>query len=398
MAGIIGLRGSGEFNTDFRPTNYRELFTLLEPNGSAPLNALLAMSQSEATDDPKFSNFRDELPSRTMQINMGSGAAANVTALTVDAGGDLNFVVPGTIIVVERTGEVMRASANGASAGANILTVTRNISGTSLTINDNDKLFIAGHASKEGDSVPNPISFDPSVASNFTQIFRTSYKVTGTLDNTYRRTGDAEDEFSTKALKLHMSDIERAFFFGVKHEDTSTLGSTSQPLRYTGGLVPNISSNVLAGASQSTANQITEDDFDRFLIESVFAFGSKEKIAFVGAKVAGHLQKFGKNRWSPTQVEGTYGVNFTRYQTMAGDLLVHLHPQFRQVPDYENQMVILDFPFLRYRYMQNRDTQLLMDRQSPGDDAKHHEYLSECGLEMLQEKVHSKITDWQTTT
>ena len=59
--GIQGLRGSGEFSTDFRPTNYRELFTLLEPNGSAPFNALLAMTSGEATDDPIFSNFRDDI-------------------------------------------------------------------------------------------------------------------------------------------------------------------------------------------------------------------------------------------------------------------------------------------------------------------------------------------------
>ena len=26
MAAIQGLRGSGQFTTDFRPTNYRELF------------------------------------------------------------------------------------------------------------------------------------------------------------------------------------------------------------------------------------------------------------------------------------------------------------------------------------------------------------------------------------
>ena len=32
MAGIQGLRGTGQFTTDFRPKNYRELFTLLEPN------------------------------------------------------------------------------------------------------------------------------------------------------------------------------------------------------------------------------------------------------------------------------------------------------------------------------------------------------------------------------
>ena len=62
MAGIQGLRGTGQFTTDFRPKNYRELFTLLEPNGNAPLNGLLAMTGSEATDDPEFKNFRDELP------------------------------------------------------------------------------------------------------------------------------------------------------------------------------------------------------------------------------------------------------------------------------------------------------------------------------------------------
>lgn len=59
--GIIGLRGTGEFSTDFRPTNYRELFALLEPNGTAPLNALLSMTNGEETDDPKFNHFRDEM-------------------------------------------------------------------------------------------------------------------------------------------------------------------------------------------------------------------------------------------------------------------------------------------------------------------------------------------------
>lgn len=61
MTAISGLRGTGQFNTDFRPTNYRELFTLLEPNGTAPLQALLSMAGSEATDDPKYNHFRDEM-------------------------------------------------------------------------------------------------------------------------------------------------------------------------------------------------------------------------------------------------------------------------------------------------------------------------------------------------
>ena len=74
MAAITGMRGSGQFSTDFRPKNYRELFTLLEPNGNAPLNAMLSMSSTETTDDPEYKNFRDELPDRTLQVN---GAIAN---------------------------------------------------------------------------------------------------------------------------------------------------------------------------------------------------------------------------------------------------------------------------------------------------------------------------------
>ena len=49
MAAIQGMRGTGEFGTDFRPKNYRELYTLLEPNGNAPLNAMLAMGSSSTT-------------------------------------------------------------------------------------------------------------------------------------------------------------------------------------------------------------------------------------------------------------------------------------------------------------------------------------------------------------
>ena len=384
MAGIQGLRGTGQFTTDFRPKNYRELFTLLEPNGNAPLNALLSMTSSEATDDPEVKNFRDELPARALTVD-GAVASSSTTAITIDSGADSLFAVAGTIIVNAATGEVMRCTADSTATG---LTVERNIGGTSHTIGDGDNLFIAGTAYEEGASSPTGVSFDASVASNFTQIFRTSFLVTETLKATNLRTGDKEDEMATKALKLHMQDIERAMFFGKKHEAN---GTTAQPLRYTGGLINTISSVI----DRSTAsNSMTEDQFDRALIEDVFAFGSKQKIMFCGAKVAGHLQKMGKDRWQPTVVEGTYGVNLTQYTTFAGDLMVHLHPQFRQIPGMDNAAVIIDFPYLKYRYMEGRDTQLLRDRQANDADSSKHEYLSECGLELLQDKVHTYIKNW----
>ena len=388
MTAIQGLRGSGQFTTDFRPTNYRELFTLLEPNGTAPLQALLSMAGSEATDDPKYNHFRDELPDRKLTVD-GAIASTTTNTVTVDASDDEAFVVPGTILINVDTGEVMRATS--ASNSSNQITVARNIGGTTHQIADGANIIIGGHADSEGGNSPTAVSFDPTTDFNYTQIFKTAVQVTGTLQNTYLRTGDKEQEQLTKALKLHMADIERSMFFGKRHEEN---GSTASPTRYTGGLTNSIT-NVTDGATYgATANTITEKEFDRLLIEDIFAYGSTEKVAFCGARVISNLMEIGKNRWQPTQIDNAYGVSLSRYTTYAGDLLVYMHPMFRQVPNMDKEMIVLDMNELKYRYMQGRDTQLIRDIQTPDFDGVKHMYMTECGLEMTQAKVHHRIKGW----
>tara|TARA_B100001059_G_scaffold101225_1_gene100954 strand:+ start:3451 stop:4629 length:1179 start_codon:yes stop_codon:yes gene_type:complete len=392
MTAITGLRGTGQFGTEFRPTNYRELFTLLEPNGTAPLQALLSMAGSESTDDPKYNHFRDELPDRTVTVN-GAVASTSTTAITLDNDDDEAFIVTGTILQNQTTGEIMRATAD-ANLAANTIAVERNIGGTSHQIADDAVLVIAGHADQEGGSAPTAISFDPTTDFNFTQIFKTAVQVSGTLQNTYLRTGDKEQEQLTKALKLHMGDIERAMFFGKRHEAN---GTTASPTRYTGGLLTQIT-DVTDGASfGATANTITEKEFDKLLIENIFAFGGSEKVAFCGARVISNLMEIGKNRWQPTQIDNAYGVSLTRYTTYAGDLLVYMHPMFRQTGMTE-EMIILDMAELKFRYMQGRDTQLIRDVQAPDFDGVKHMYMTECGLEMTQAKVHHRIKGWNKVT
>lgn len=391
MTAISGLRGTGQFTSDFRPTNYRELFTLLEPNGTAPLQALLSMAGSEATDDPKYNHFRDELPDRKLTID-GAVASTSTGSITVDAADDEAFVVPGTILINVDTGEVMRATSASASQ---VITVARNIGGTTHQIADGANIIIGGHADSEGGTSPTAVSFDPTTDFNYTQIFKTAVQVSGTLQNTYLRTGDKEQEQLTKALKMHMADIERSMFFGKRHEEN---GSTAQPTRYTGGLTNSIT-NVTDGATYgASANTITEKEFDRLLIEDIFAYGSTEKVAFCGARVISNLMEVGKNRWQPTQIDNAYGVSLSRYTTYAGDLLVYMHPMFRQVPNMDKEMIILDMNEIKYRYMQGRDTQLIRDIQTPDFDGVKHMYMSECGLEMTQAKVHHRIKGWNAVT
>ena len=392
---IQGLRGTGQFSIDFRPTNYRELFTLLEPNGSAPLNALLAMAASESTDDPKYNNFQDELPARQMIVNNVGGypGTGGTQTIQLTAGDPGAYVLAGSVVVNSRTGEVMQATADGDTV-AIAITVTRQIGGTTLTINNGDMLFVAGFAASEGSGAPTAISFDPVVVYNYTQIFKTPFQVTGTLQNTYRRTGNAETEYMTKALKLHMSDIERAMFFGRRVENN---GTTAQPTRFTGGLM-NLITNITDVGTFATPGLMDENVFDRTLIENIFAWGSKQKICFGGARIASLLQQIGKDKWTPRQIDNAYGILFTRYVTFAGDLLFYLHPQFRQINGMANTMVVIDLPYTKYRFLQNRDTRLYRNIQPPDADSVKHQYMTECGLELLQNRPHAIIKNWTDVT
>ena len=134
------------------------------------------------------------------------------------------------------------------------------------------------------------------------------------------------------------------------------------------------------------------------MVEDIFAFGGSEKVCFAGPKVIAHLQEIAKNRWQPSQVAGSYGVSMSRYSTFAGDLLVNLHPMFRQIPAMENAMVILDMNHVKYRYMEGRDTKLQKNIQSNDFDGVKHQYITECGLDLLQGKVHTVIKNWNSVT
>ena len=52
---FAGLRGTGDWGTDERPKNFREMILWRDPNGQTPLTALMSKMRSEATDDPEFS-------------------------------------------------------------------------------------------------------------------------------------------------------------------------------------------------------------------------------------------------------------------------------------------------------------------------------------------------------
>ena len=89
-----------------------------------------------------------------------------------------------------------------------------------------------------------------------------------------------------------------------------------------------------------------------------------------------------------TPTSTTFGMQFVTWQTPYGVLQIKQHPLLSNNATFQSWGFIFDPARIVYRYLRNRDTQYLENRQSPGDDVTTNEFLSECGLELQFEQAH----------
>jgi len=140
----------------------------------------------------------------------------------------------------------------------------------------------------------------------------------------------------------------------------------------------------------ATANVDTEAEFEAWL-ENAFAHGNTEKYLFASPAVVSMINGWAKGKLEITQGEKNYGLTILKYLSPHGTVNIIKHDLLKGTT-YGNYAIMLDLECLTYRYLSNRDTKLLTDRQNPGEDAIIEEYLTECGLQMEQEKRHAVMS------
>jgi hypothetical protein len=381
--------GSGIWQADARPKDWREWILYLFPN-AAPLTALLAKIAKEGTTDPDFNWWSKELPGRRALINDADIAttdavAGTVVALTIDDGVasvvEARKFVKGTVILNERTDELMLVSADPSSD--TIIDVIRGVGGTSATtLNNNDGLSIIGNAYEEGALPPRSRYTEPTKDNNYTQIFRNTLGMTRTARKTqlrYDRQGPYRDAMR-EALQYHAIEMEHAFIFGGKEETT---GPDGQPRRMTAGVKSFISTN-----NTDFGDSFTEDDWDTNM-ELLFRYGSQSKLALCGTTAMLALNKMAKTLGTINIEPGQtlWGLEVAEMTSIFGKLMLAAHPLFTGHPVWGEAMLILDFDKLKFRYID--DTVFIPNRQSRGQDARLDEYLTEAGLEVHHEKCHA---------
>lgn len=392
---VAGLRGTGDWATDQRPKDFREYILWRSPNGTAPLTALMSKMQKQSCTDPEFNWWEQELNAIRLQLNDAAGLNTTSTTFTID-NGDAQDLVVGDILLVEKaitTAYDHELIIVSSITSATVFVAKRGQVGTTAAnIADNTFFTKIGNAFAEGTGAPAASSRNPTKLNNFCQIFKTTYNITGTAEETETRTGDPVK--NEKKIKMfdHASTMELAWLFGKKHETT---GANGKPLRFTGGLLYMLSQHA---ATRITA--FTTTPTESTLLDAVFPIwdydteAGNERICFAGNGALNSLNKLAKSS-SSTRINfngyiTTYGMKLAEWIFPQGQIYVRTHPLFNTHGRFTNDIFIFDPTALRYRYVRNRDTQFKDNVQLPDEDQRKGLWWGECGLEMM----HAKTSCW----
>ena len=402
---VAGLRGTGDWGTDERPKNFRESILWMQPNGDMPLLGLStkSMGKKMTTDDPEFSWWNETQDIIRLQVS--AEAAAGDTLITVDSSdptaqdikqnyGVATNLRPGDILMVEPTTDTAADTAERvlvtAVHGPTQFSVERGFMGTTAaTIADDAFLLHVGSAFAEGTSTPEATTRNPVKFTNYTQIFKTTYEITGTAEQTYIRTGDPVTNDKKRRSYDHGKALEWAMMFGKKSE---TIGSNGKPLRTMDGLrafIPNANSTILADSwglykSAAPGNNLLD------AMSPVFDYSSPAGDTRIGLCGNGTLNAINKaiaesSGSSGVQIywgakEKYWGMNFRELIFPQGRIMLKTHPLMSRHALYTNSMWLLDFSSIKYVPMKGRDTKSKDNVQTDEEDVRRGFWQTEASL------------------
>lgn len=399
MSLIAGQRDTLNIETGRIKKDVEPKIALLDPQVSPLMTAISTIGREYIKDgdgsvkvsgipfmkrvsyNPRFDWWEDALIGTKTTVNNAAGITAGATTIAV---ADYTVFNQGDIVWNTRTNEVLEV--NGAVT-ASPITVRRGVgaSGVGVAMNDKDELIVIGNVYPEGAASRTGSTTLEVNAFNYTQIIRTPVEITETLKNTELYT-EADWKYAVaKAGVEHMKKMERTLWFGKREQSTDTVNNANgKPKRTTGGILNFIATNVTVAPST-----LTEAEWDAFL-ETALKNGSSMKYAFCSPRVLTVISTFAKNKLLTSNNDKSYGLSIMEYQSPHGVVKLVRQPIFDESVNTTGHCVVLDMNQLKYRFLQNRDTSFLDNRQANDIDGQKGEYLTEMGLQFMLER-HSAV-------
>lgn len=340
-----------------------------------PWLVLLLRSRKKVTTDPSFYWWETQPYAYWTRINNALGYNDAATDIVVD-NNTATYCAPKDIIKIPRTGEVMQVTV--VTPATHTLTVVRGYGETAAAaILHQDAVLVLGNAMEERSSVPAEKLAQPTKQYNYTQIFRTPFGASRTVEQSRQVTNEQERDRLTRDKGLdHRLALERAFLFGERKEDAVGLR------RMTRGALKFISTNVY-----DAGGTITESEFDTSVCEPVFKWGKKTKVLAASARLISIMNNWGKEKLQVSQGAKEYGLDLMEYISPHGKLLITPCRTFEQYYAYHSMIIDMDHVWLRHL----QDTLLRRNIHAPDVDGFLDEYMSEMGFELRLEQCHAII-------
>lgn len=319
----VGLLSSASAPQNLNALSFAQAITRLMPNGTAPLFGLTSLLKDETASNIEHGYF-----SKTMifpSVTSTAGDLVGATTLTVNAYTD---IVPGDLILNERTGEVILVTATPTTT---TLTVQRAV-GTvaAAAINAADVMRTVGNAFEEGSVRPSAVAIIAARYVNNTQIFRNSWAVTKTAAAIPQIAGSGYvSESKQDCAALHAMAIEKALFFGQKFMGTRN----GQPFHTMEGLVARV--NAAASGNVTTLGATTnwtqfETALDKTLETVTDPKGGNIRTVFVGGTARRVIHNIARlnSTYQITTAETGWGLQIDTIRTPRGTFEMIEHPLF----------------------------------------------------------------------
>lgn len=369
---FVGMFNTSNFTTDLAKKSFAGMITRLMPNGAAPLFGFTGMVASETAVQVEHGFFTKTMLFPYVQLN---GAVGTTTAdtFTVD---DTSNVLPGMILRVASSGENVLVNS---ILSATQIQVTRGVGTVSAaTIADDVQLHQVGNAFEEGSDRPTALNITPVRITNYTQIFRNSWALTGTARATQVIAGETTmAENKQDCAAFHAADIEKALFFGQK----STGTRNGKPFRTMAGLVAIVSDVTYYPSSYASANVTTaggtttytqlETALDPVFNQTTDPKIANERVLFVGGTAKLVLNNIGRLNGTYQLVDGqtSWGLQFSTFKTARGTFRVIEHPLFNTNSTWSKMAIAVDLSTFNVAYLGDRKTQAEEQLGDDGEDA-----------------------------
>lgn len=309
-----------------------------------------------------------ELRPKFDRINNGAGYTSGDTAVVVDNGA---YFQDYDNIKFTRTGEVARVS----SVSGNTLTIVRSWGATAAAaLVDNDEILILGPAYPEGTKLKSPRSVTEVEFTNYTELVRHNFTISGTL----RAVGEAGGLYHGNDVDLQRRDMMLSHKRDLNLKFLHSEGAQSGDTRTLDGIIPFVTTNG-TNRTNSTAT-LTEKAWNDGLRVAFRNANSNKLLAIMSRSVAGIINEFASSVQRVTPGTSKFGLRLMDYTSPHGE--VRMITDVALEGDELSKYIVLIDPVKGPVQRVLRDTILIKDRTDDrSEDAYAEEILTETSVE-----------------